>query len=474
MALPVKNFHGKIEGKSINDYKKAIDWSVKTLDGRLDKVREILNIELVDGIEFSRDEFWNVIFDQTFDEKLSKDGLYYVEEIDKLLTYREFIAWCKRNEIDPIEYLEITNPFNDIDSDTEGSWEYNCQNTSKVKLVLTKDDGLYSQTNICNVLTQMCEYILKKTKNAKSTKYFFYTEEDLKRAENNDENINKKFRVADEKGMMLFLKDATANYKFEKRQKVDIDNDEDFKTPYLKDYMFALKECKEKLGSLARCDKFFSEVSQLESRGESYSVSDLMYRHNLETSDFEIYHTFNKRRRNLRKMCENIPSDAILTKDCMRGTIYFKSPLRDEGSPDWDMVDMFDKSHIKALIGIKRGNDLQDDLSCVITDLNDLIKETNLTNRQMEVLELWREDKSQTDIANILGINQSNVNSLMDKIANNIMKKYEEQYEEWYFLNVRKGKYKTCSKCGEVKLLQRFDKKGKQGHQSQCKDCRRS
>ena len=171
MALPVKNFYGYIDGKNINTYKYGIDYSVKTLDGRLEKVREILNIELVDGVEFSKDEFWNVIFDQTFDEKLSKDGLYYVEEIDEMLPYKEFISWCKNNEIDPVEYLEITNPFQTIgNGDDVGVWEYTSQNTSKVKLVLTKNDGLYSDTNICKVLSEMCEYILKKTKRNKSTK----------------------------------------------------------------------------------------------------------------------------------------------------------------------------------------------------------------------------------------------------------------------------------------------------------------
>lgn len=477
MALPIKNFHGYIDGKCINDYKKQIDYSIKTLEGRIDKTREILNIEIINGVEFSKDEFWNVIFDQTFDEKLSKDGLYYVEEIDKMLPYKEFIKWCKNNEIDPVEYLEITNPFDDIDYEgedvTRGTWEYNCQNTSKIKLVLTKDDGLYSHTNICNMLTQMCEYILKKTKNGKKTKYYFYTEEDLRRAENNDDDINNKFKIADEKGMMLFLKDVAANYKFEKRQSIDTENEEDFETPYLQDYMYLLKEGKDILGLLARCDRFFADVNEKESNCEEYSVADLMHKHNVCEEDFDKYNTFNKRRRNLRRLCENIPSDAILTKDCVRGTIYFKSPLRDEGKAEWDLLDMFDKEHVKALIGVKRGNDLQDDLSCVVMDLKNLINETTLTDRQKEILELWQDDKSQTEIGDILGISNKTVYTTMDKIVNNIIKKYEEHYENWYYLNISRGQYKKCSKCGEIKLLQRFNKNArrKDGHENFCNIC---
>lgn len=473
MALPVKNFYGYIDGKNINTYKYGIDYSVKTLDGRLEKVREILNIELVDGVEFSKDEFWNVIFDQTFDEKLSKDGLYYVEEIDEMLPYKEFISWCKNNEIDPVEYLEITNPFQTIgNGDDVGVWEYTSQNTSKVKLVLTKNDGLYSDTNICKVLSEMCEYILKKTKRNKSTKYYFYTIDELKRLEKNDEKINEKFKIADEKGMMLFFKDISINYKFEKKQCIDIDNEEDLNTPYLKDYILLLRESKDKLSTLTRCDKYFAEKNKREDEGLSYGETDLMNEFGIDEISLDIYKTWNSKRRYLRKLCESIPSDAILTKDCIRGTIYFKSPLRDEGTPDWDMIDFFDKNHVKALIGMKRGNDLQNDLNCIIMDLENLIKDTSLTERQKEVLDLWKQDKSQTEIAEILGINQSTIHSSMDKIANNIVKKYEEQYENWYYLNIRKGKYKKCSKCGEIKLISRFNKNGKRGYMSMCKACR--
>jgi formylmethanofuran dehydrogenase subunit E len=38
------------------------------------------------------------------------------------------------------------------------------------------------------------------------------------------------------------------------------------------------------------------------------------------------------------------------------------------------------------------------------------------------------------------------------------------------------SKYKQCSKCGEIKLVQRFDKdaKGKDGYKNICKICRKN
>ena len=61
----------------------------------------------------------------------------------------------------------------------------------------------------------------------------------------------------------------------------------------------------------------------------------------------------------------------------------------------------------------------------------------------------------------------------MDTIINMIIKQYEEDYEDWYYLNIRKGNYKKCNRCGEIKLVSRFDKNGKKGLLSICKKCRK-
>ena len=52
----------------------------------------------------------------------------------------------------------------------------------------------------------------------------------------------------------------------------------------------------------------------------------------------------------------------------------------------------------------------------------------------------------------------------------------EDQYLDWYYLNVEKGKYKRCSRCGEVKLAHNKyfskNKTSKDGFYSICKCCR--
>ena len=49
-----------------------------------------------------------------------------------------------------------------------------------------------------------------------------------------------------------------------------------------------------------------------------------------------------------------------------------------------------------------------------------------------------------------------------------------KDYEDWYYLNIAKGTYKTCSTCGEVKLISEFTKNSKEHdiYKPECKECR--
>lgn len=52
----------------------------------------------------------------------------------------------------------------------------------------------------------------------------------------------------------------------------------------------------------------------------------------------------------------------------------------------------------------------------------------------------------------------------------------EEQALDYHYLNVEKGKYKKCSRCGQIKLMTtRYfskNKASKDGYYSICKECR--
>lgn len=62
------------------------------------------------------------------------------------------------------------------------------------------------------------------------------------------------------------------------------------------------------------------------------------------------------------------------------------------------------------------------------------------------------------------------------KIPGLIASAAEDQYLDWYYLTVEKGKYKRCSRCGEIKLAHNKyfskNKTSKDGFYSICKCCR--
>ena len=63
-----------------------------------------------------------------------------------------------------------------------------------------------------------------------------------------------------------------------------------------------------------------------------------------------------------------------------------------------------------------------------------------------------------------------------NKIPKLIASEAEDRLLNWYFLNEMKGKYKKCSRCGEIKLAHNKyfskNKTSKDGFYSICKDCR--
>ena len=64
------------------------------------------------------------------------------------------------------------------------------------------------------------------------------------------------------------------------------------------------------------------------------------------------------------------------------------------------------------------------------------------------------------------------------KIPKLIASQAEDEYLYWYYLNIEKGKYKKCSRCGQVKLAHNKyfskNKTSKDGFYSICKSCRNS
>ena len=434
------NFYGEIEGKKIENYIKDLDYSIDNVEDRINFVKDKLGIHKVNGIE-TTDKIWEDVFTQKGEIKLNTKGIFYIEDLEKPLNYKEFIEWCNENDYIPEEYLY------ENDYEHKSSWR-EVGDTSHIKLHLNASDSLYSESNVARTLETLASYILAKDKEVSENeeKIKTYNSRELFLRAIKEEATMKELTPNSESTEFAVFK-MEKNYKKEIKDKVTAEDVK--KYPEVKAYI----------------DAYNINLAEYKALGKKESLTN-------EESKRKYY---------LKKTLSSLKVDALDTKLAFKRPIKWKQALKDNGCPNWDYLDLMDREHIKCLLQIPLNEDLQNDLVCIRTDLESLIERTKFTDRQKEVLDLWIRDvpiskdkyRGGKGIAEILGIKHSTVLTILNQAIDCIINTYIEELEDWYYLNINKGEYKKCSKCGEVKLVQRFDKKGKQGYQSRCKKCRK-
>lgn len=297
---------------------------------------------------------------------------------------------------------------------------------------LTKDDCLSEDHNVFQELEKMANYILYAPDGERitlKTKYNFYTapkfqerlskdisiDDMVARAEENsedDEDTNMYDEVID------FLIRQGNNYKVAIKQVITKEDLQDEELKVVKDYQDAIDNLRNKLQSLREANK-----------------------------DYPM-------QRRIMRALRELKHDQLIAKDQIKGTIYFKEVLPDSTVIDYDQFDFFDKEHVLALLKMPPVENLMTDVGCLIYDLNRLLEQCELSPADWEILNLYRqEDMTIGDVANKLGLEWYFVNGVINRICNQIVDKYESVFENWYYLNIVKGKYKKCSYCGEIKIM---------------------
>ena len=129
---------------------------------------------------------------------------------------------------------------------------------------------------------------------------------------------------------------------------------------------------------------------------------------------------------------------------------------------------------------------LQDDLKWIMEDFDDVCSRALAEYPLYEkIVECKIDGKQNIEIKQILQIEFGFSHSLeyisslwRNKIPKLIASQAEDDYLDWYYLNIEKGKYKKCSRCGEIKLAHNKyfskNKTSKDGFYSICKKCRNS
>lgn len=372
------------------------------------------------------------------------------------------------------ERLKLVEDILSSDKATEYFSEVFTQETdNKVKLELKpKEDSLYSDSNIAKELSKMADYILFANKDDKDVEYKIYKDEQLFNKMIKEQSLETDSQEETD-NIIHFLLSSNKNYKKAVEQvitKEDIESIDE-----LKDYDKMLQSITYRLKKISLVEKLFSKTSRF-TKLEMLTEADieLLHNFNLEPNELtvELYKTLERSKEQLKKQSALIKQDMLDIKDMVKGTIYFKQPLADSTQVDYEQFDWTNKTHIKELLKV-HNRDLQTDLGCLVVDLDNLIRDAKLSNRDSNILNLYREGLTLEAIGNRYSLSKQMIEHIVNRIINNIIDTYNKQYEDWYYLNVEKGTYKTCKSCDEVKLISNFatDKKMKDGHKNKCKAC---
>lgn len=434
------NFRGKINGVSFYDlFNKSKNIRCDTLEELLEEYhKKIFKTEIIDGKEF------------------------YNEDL-------------------------LVNVF--IQDDEDGAKKY----PGKINLILNKTDSLYSDSNVCKFLESLGSELIKKYKcddeNERNIKVYHSKElfekamdeqtELMKIAERSadarysiENNLDDAFVLSKQSKYLIQNKRNVnttdelilanqINYKLEKKiEKIkdvelsDLNNLYKEKYPIVETYYLTYKYYKELYNVLTKYPKC---------EWDKHKFKKI------------IGHGNKRKKKRILRNIYSLREDFIDSIYAKARFIMFKSPLPDQGCPSWDEYDEKEPSHVRYALPLSRNEDLQNDVACIVYDLDHTISLCDFTDMQNKVLKLHRKGKTQEDIGKVFNIDKSVVNRHINSIVNKIVNKNWDLYEDWYYLNICTGTYKKCSKCKKVKIIQQFNKepKGILGVKSQCKQCQK-
>lgn len=389
MRAYFNNFYGKINGKSINDYKIDNDkYSLETVEERIEYIKELLDIEEIDGIQFP-DKFWEEVFEQ------------------------------KNN------------------------------GTSHINLCPNSDTDLYSTSNICKALEGMGTYILQPDKEfRKKEKLKIYNSEaEFQQALIREKKyIKENGEVNNEEGKPFIVLKPQKNIKLAPR------------VSYSQKYINEHQEMKD-------YQDFENHLKEVQVNEEMQNNINKKLNSNKSKGWYKYKCDY---------MISSIRDDMMHVMASYNPLFIPKKLLKDNGSPNWDYFDPLDKEHMKELLRLYRDKevyDFQENINCIIFDLQKVLEQVEFTPQQFKVLKMWMNGMEIKEIAKKMKRGRRTVDNILDRAINNIIQIYEEQLEDWYTLNIVKGKYKQCNRCGEIKLESKFNKNGDKGLKSICKKC---
>lgn len=296
---------------------------------------------------------------------------------------------------------------------------------------VNKSDSLSNNDNICNSLEIMANYLLYSPDIEKSKKiqYNFYSKKQLRNTYGKelplDVLLEKTYESCDDESIS-FLVTTNNNYKVAIQQKIFSDDIKNIKP--ICEYEIVKTHLSAKLKNLR-----FNKTNKLAQK-------------------------------KIVKLLKELKSDQILCKDKIKKTIYFKSVGKDSCGNDFDKFDFNNPQHIINILNCN--NSLLTDIGCLKYDVMNVIKNIKFTNKDLKILRLYIRGYVTKDISDMLNLNHRNVQAKIKIICKKIIKQYHSLYQDWYYTYIKKGVYKQCVDCKQIKLANKYnfyirnDKKG--------------
>ena len=430
-------FKGEIDGKNLYDYKYKIDWNEKDFNKRKLLLNDILNLNEY-GI--SNDLFWQDIWDCGIckvnigvnDTRWEEtDVAIFLESMGSYLLYG-----YEKKEKKGNKEIELN----------EG-WTYNDVVTDKnyrlaPPIKIQQSD--YKMRDLFNGSYE--DYVNKVSK----TRYEIKSRDSWERIKHNEEEKIK------------LLTEAKHNLNILKRQMEKMKKEGSLQ--YNKNEVIKVSNMNVQLRLSKQLERYgLSNENVLDIESKIYKFRD-------RGTNVALYHLTN----NLKDMKDYM----ISCKLAYTNIVKINPPKCPTNYNVLEKIDYLDSTHIKAMLLLDEMKlDPSKDLAIIAYDINKKIKDMHslgeISDREMYIIEGIKYNVSYPKLAKELDITPNAVEKTLNRLCDKIVKSFYEDIIDLHFLNESKGKYKKCSRCGEVKLVNQFDKKGKQGLQSRCKKCRK-
>lgn len=279
---------------------------------------------------------------------------------------------------------------------------------------ITSNDTLLSENNVVRSLESMANYILAKDeKSNNSMESFFVEEQGLIRKINREDEFNNTgmsmihgFDIVSDDNQQ---KDES-NYKKLKKQMITADDlaRDDYLGDVLRDY-----------------NVFLELTSKYTKKNNGENGKRIKH---LPGKKAPLY-VYTKHQ-------SSIKDDMIICKDSlMRKHGYNLKNFSESTQPDYSVIDITNKEHLlgswvsytnervrsNGLLSFKATDDYQNDFNCILIDLENILSNSNLTDLELSVLELYQKGLKVFQIEEELEITRSRVETALNNIANKVI-----------------------------------------------------